>query len=375
MTQTVLQVSLGFKPNMGGLETHLSDLVSVLDANGWRSIVLTYMPITTSAKAKIYENGRGLEVIRIPWIGGWFYKLVANPLLEFAYLVPGLFFVLPFILMIHWEIKVIHSHGLIAGFPAVIWGRIFNKRVLVTTHSIYNFPPNGPYRAVTRWIFNLADVVLTLSRQSSREVTSLGISNFKVRQFTYWVDLNRYKKIKSAKRDLGWENKFVVFFAGRLVEEKGVAILLQAAKSWNRSIYLFVAGTGPLEDEVIELSKQNKNIVFLGRLEPEKMPMFYSGADLYIIPSIHEEGFGRVILESLACGTPVIGSLRGAIPEAMDNSVGRLIDISSESIKQTVEGFYRNRRDLVKLANNCREFAQKRYSCVNAKLIIQSYNS
>lgn len=373
MKPTVLQVTLGFKPNMGGLETHLSDLVSALNKNGWWSIVLTYLPITTRVKAAIYEKTEGLEVVRIPWVRGFFYKLVANPILEFMYLFPGLFISLPIVLLMRSEILTIHSHGLIAGFPSVIWGKIFNKRVIVTTHSIYNFPKKGLYRVFATWIFNQANIILTLSRQSRQEIISLGINSLKVKQFTYWVDLEHYTKVKSAKRDLGWQNKFVVFFASRLVEEKGLKVLLQAAEKWNKNIYLVVAGTGPLESGLTNSSKENKNIIFLGRVEPEKMPVFYSGADLFIIPSIHEEGFGRVILESLACGTPVIGSKRGAIPEAMNNSVGELIDITVENIVKSVNYWYSHSEKLSILKKNARGYAKNHYSIRNADEIIKYY--
>lgn len=84
----------------------------------------------------------------------------------------------------------------------------------------------------------------------------------------------------------------------------------------------------------------------MGGIDSDKLPIYYSAADLLIVPSISEEGFGRVILESLACGTPVIGARRGAIPDALDNSVGRVIDISSESIKQQVEYFYKERKEV-----------------------------
>ena len=93
-----------------------------------------------------------------------------------------------------------------------------------------------------------------------------------------------------------------------------------------------------------------------------------------IVPSTHEEGFGRVILESLACGVPVIGSNRGAVPEAMDETVGKLIDISPRSIKSSVESLFKNRNELKLLSSRARKFAVKRFSESNVKTIIESYS-
>jgi len=371
----VLIVSIGFSPNIGGIETHFDDLVAAISKKKLKNWVLTYKPITTNVKARFFERKGGYtEIYRIPWVSGIFYKLVKNPILEFIYLVPGLFVGLPIFLFLKGkEISVIHSHGLVAGFASVFWGKIFGKRVITTTHSIYHFPKTGIYREFSFWIFNSSDLVLTLSKQSKKEIEQLGISKEKVKVFTYWIDLNRFKRIENAKEKLNLNGKFIVFCASRLVPEKGVGELLKAASLWNKKIRLLMASDGPLKNEVLNYQKKYKNVIYVGRLTQEQLPLYYSAADLFIIPSTHEEGFGRVILESLACGTPVIGSNRGAIPEAMDNTVGRLIEITPENIINAVEYFYKNSVKLEKLSKNARSFAEKRFSEKNAETIIKAY--
>ena len=78
-------------------------------------------------------------------------------------------------------------------------------------------------------------------------------------------------------------------------------------------------------------------------------------------------------MESLACGTPVIGSNRGAIPEAMDETVGKLIKVTPQNIRKEVENFYKNPDELKKLSKNARKFAEKNYSDKNIKMITSSY--
>lgn len=371
--KTVLLVSIGFSPNVGGIETHFDDLVGALTKRNWKVIVLTYKPITTEVGAPFFEK-RGINVMiyRVPWLGGIFYKLVKKPFVEFIYLIPGLFIALPVMLILKGrQISVIHSHGLIAGFVSVFWGKIFGKRVITTTHSIYEFPKSGFYRNFAKWIFGSSDAVLTLSKQSKEEMVRLGVDNEKVNVFTYWIDLKNFRPVEKAKGRLGWREKFVVLFVGRLVPEKGVSQLLDAAKIWNKNINLVVVGTGPLAEKVNKLDKEN--IKYLGRIDNKDLPLYYSAANLLIIPSVHEEGFGRVILESLACGTPVIGSDRGAIPEAMDKTVGELIDVTPKRIKKSVEYFYKNSDKLGKLFKNARKFAMSRYSEKNVETIIKSY--
>lgn len=370
----VLEISAHFSPNLGGVETHLLDLINVLIKRNWQVFVLTYRPLTSEAKWYIYEKQHNLMIFRLPWIPGLFYRLIHHPFLEFLYLFPGLFFVTPLLILI-FDPEVINGHGLVAGFVSVFWGWIFKKRVIVTTHSIYSFPKNGLYREFVKWIFSKSDFVLGLSKQAADEIKSL-IGSAKVDNFIYWIDLNKFKiqgtKLRIKKR-LRWEDKFIVLFVGRLVKEKGVIELLEAGTIWDKKITLIIIGSGPLKKDVEKKCEEHKNIIFLDKIAQSKMPLYYNGADVLIVPSTSEEGFGRVIIESLACGTPVIGSKRGAISEAMDGNVGKLINVNPINIKNEVEYFFTHQNELEKLAGNSREFAEKRYSEKNADKIIKVY--
>lgn len=368
----ILQLTVHFQPNIGGVETHLTDLVNVIIKKGWQVLVFSYKPLTSRVASKAYEKRGLLTIIRIPWLPGLFYKLVHYPLLEFLYLLPGIFIVTP-IILIFTNPSVIHAHGLVAGFVGVFWGRIFGKKIIISTHSIYNFPKEGIYQSFVSFIFRNCDFCLGLSDQATNEIESLGINKAKVKKFTYWIDLEKFKKITDAKGKLGWKEKHTVLFVGRLVSEKGVEVLLDSVKSWDKKISLKIIGGGPLESKVKEAALKFKNVDFIGAVDSDNLPIYYSGSDLLIVPSIHEEGFGRVILEALACGTPVVGARRGAIVEAMDKTVGKIIDISPENIKQTVEYFYTHRNELKKLAYNCRKFAERRFSEKNAEAIVRLY--
>ena len=372
-TLKVLQLTAHFRPNIGGVETHLDDLVNALTKRNWEVIVLTYRPLTTKISWKVYEKFKGLSVIRIPWIPGLFYPLVSFPLIEFIYLFPGLFITTPFVMLLS-NPDVLHAHGLVAGFAGVFWGKIFRKRVVLSTHSIYGFPKKGLYRFFVKWIFNNADFSLGLSKQAVGEILSLGIDKRKVNNFTYWIDLEKFRKIENAKVSLGWKEEFVVLFVGRLIAEKGLNELLESVKSWDKSIRLIIIGAGPLEERIKQAAKQYKNIRFLGVVNQDNLPIYYSGSDILIVPSISEEGFGRVILESLACGVPVIGANRGAISEALTSEVGKIIDISPEKIKEMVEYFYNHKEVLNKLKVKCRSFAERRYSEKNAEEVIEKYS-
>lgn len=363
----VLQLTAHFSPNMGGVETHLDDLVRGLSDHHHDVFVLTYRPLSVKAPWQIFQSDGKVNILRLPWIPGLFNKLAKIPAAEFLYLVPGLFLALPFILVL-FRPDVIHAHGISSGLVAVVWGRLFGIRTILSTHSIYHFPSSGLYRWFSKSIFNTADFILCLSNQSVGEVVSLGVPSSKVGRFTYWIDLQKFKPRDKAasKKILKWNANFVVFFVGRLVSEKGIPELLESAKLFKRGVMLKIAGSGPMENEV--------KIFYVGRVSQHDLPTYYSAADLVIVPSTHEEGFGRVILESLACGTPVIGANRGAIPEAMNDSVGILIDISAENIAMAVNKLFSDKRLTAALARSSVSFAKERYSKSNIEQIVSKYH-
>lgn len=367
----ILQLTVHFPPNVGGVETHLSDLVKLLSKKEWKIVVLCYRPLSTKVGWKMYEYHNNLEIVRLPWFTGLWYRFVSYPLLEFLYLFPMFFFFTPVIILIKNPI-IIHAHGLIAATSAVFWGKIFRKRVIISTHNIYSFPKYGLYRSFAKAVFNNAKRNLCLSKKSFEELKALGIDNASI--FTYWIDLRKFKMIENAKQKLGWKNEFTVLFVGRLIPEKGIDLLLKSIKTWKKEIKLVFVGVGPLEKLLISEAAKNSKIRFLGKVDQDNLPIIYSAADILIVPSISEEGFGRVIMEALACSTPVIASNLGAIPEAMDDTVGRLIDINPQNIKNTVEDFYMHPTKLAILSKNAREFALKRYSEKNGDTIIQSYS-
>lgn len=112
---------------------------------------------------------------------------------------------------------------------------------------------------------------------------------------------------------------FSVGYAGRLVPEKGVRTLLDAVHLLP-GVQLVVAGDGPLGDQV----RQDPQVRWLGNLDRTAMAEFWEQIDALAVPSLTTrqwaEQFGRVIVEAMAHGVPVIGSSSGAIPEVIDDA-------------------------------------------------------
>lgn len=367
-----------FSPNVGGVETHLDDLCGYLGRQGHRVVVITYQPLTTRAAAPRFEDRGNVVIYRLPWFGhNWFHKLEPYPLLEFLYLTPGLFFgSLRYLLRHGREIDVIHAHGLSAALITKFLCKAFRKRGVASTHAFYDLTRRPSLSKLVRWVLSSFDKVLTLSRQSKAELVSIGLPEEKVEVYTYWVDQEVFRPLdrKQCRNELRWGSGFNVLFVGRLIGIKGVSLLLEVARrEENRDVRFAFVGDGPMAQTVQNAAQELPNVSFVGRVENHRLNLYYNAADLLVMPSQYEEGYGRVILEALSCGTPVIASNRGGIAEALDPSVGILVEPTADAISGALRSFRSDQSKLETMRARCLEYAQRLFSERNAALIEASY--
>jgi len=155
------------------------------------------------------------------------------------------------------------------------------------------------------------------------------------------VDLTRFQPNLSrqeARTQLNWpQDRVILFTPRRLVNRMGLDKLLTAVakiKSIIPDVWLAIAGKGPikaaLEQQASELGL-NDSVKFLGFLPDDQLPLAYQAADLTIMPSQSLEGFGLVLLESLACGTPALCTPVGGMPEVLEPFSPDLITASPEA--------------------------------------------
>ncbi len=375
---SVLILTPFYEPNVGGVETHLKDLTDYLKKQRkYRVYVLTYQPITTKAKGAYFERDRNVEIIRIPWVGfNLFHKLEPYPILEFLYITPWLFICAFIFLFLRGKrIKVIHAQGFNAAFMGKFLSGIFSKKLVVSTHAIYEMPQKSLMAGMVKWTLSSADKILTLSQAARRELVKIGLDRSRIDTYTYWIDQEIFRPVSqaAAKEQVGWRDKFLILFVGRLIEIKGTDILLQLAGEVQEDIAFAFIGDGPLAEKIKRDARKMRNVSFVGRVDNCQLPQYYNAADVLCVPSKYEEGFGRVLLEALSCGTPVIASNRGGIPEAVDNSVGVLVEPTASDFYRAILGFYNDKEGLGAKRKVCRNYAMKKFGTANADKILSSY--
>jgi glycosyltransferase involved in cell wall biosynthesis len=114
---------------------------------------------------------------------------------------------------------------------------------------------------------------------------------------------------------------FVIGFIGRLVEEKGVQVLLHAVSKLDGDWRLKLVGSGPYETSLRALCAQlgiEKRVVWAGPVPSAEIPRALNKLDVLVLPSLTrgnwKEQFGRILIEAMACEVPVVGSSSGEIP-------------------------------------------------------------
>ena len=369
MLKTVLIVSPFFSPNIGGVETHLDDLILSLNEAGINSIVSTYMPLSRNVRIESKPEKRGQSVIyRAKWFGiGLFDKIEDKPIIVFPYLFIGL------LLQTFWlthinrnKFQTFHAHGVVAGAIVVILSKIYRKKSVISIHAFYEVVEKLFVKKVFKLIFNKIDVILTLSTQSKNQIISLGIAPNKIHKYTYWVNQEIFN-IRSINLH---KNKTNILFVGRFIEKKGTNLLLELVKLSDKDSYNFtLIGSGPEYEKIKSYEREFSNFNVLHNIPNEELPEYYKKADLLLIPSLYSEGMARVKMEAFSCGLPVIASDTPGLREDFDERYGMLVN-------PTVQEFYSAINEL-KMRNvnpiECRRFAVNTFSKKNAGLIINAY--
>ena len=174
----------------------------------------------------------------------------------------------------------------------------------------------GWYRLFLPILAKRVKIVFTPSEHVKQQVSSrFGIKNVVVTP----NGVNQCRFTPNAKQKTYDLPKCYILFVGSIEPRKNLAALLQA---WNeikdhfKDTWLIIAGTTGHVFKLVNFLHTVERVRFLDYIEEESLPGLYAGATLFVLPSF-DEGFGLSVLEAMACGTPVIVSDGGALPEVI----------------------------------------------------------
>lgn len=207
------------------------------------------------------------------------------------------------------------------GVAAALLGRHFNKPVVITARGsdITLIPQYRLPRTMIRWAATRADGIITVCNALKDEIVRLGIPADRVTSLRNGVDLQLFQPVdRDAARDALGLTQFTLLTVGHLVPVKGQELII-AALPMLAGVQLLIAGNGPdrkkLEDLARHLNVADR-VRFLGALPQAELKNYYGAADALVLAS-SREGWANVLLEAMACGTPVIASKVWGTPEVV----------------------------------------------------------
>jgi glycosyltransferase involved in cell wall biosynthesis len=318
-------ISKQFPPGVGGAETYAHELANGLAERGHDVDVYTQWIDNSEAEADVHENvsvnrickaRRKLVTFETLW-----FSFTARRKIDFD------------------EYDIVHGTMMPASTVAVTPFNDIEAPVILTSHGtsigeVKAVALETPADYLLKYFFHPMNVVMdyVASRDADQVIaisdhayeqltTSYRLNRNNVEMIPHGVDTDRFYP-REGEHPTVDETKTTLLYVGRLGARKGLDLPLKAlARIDSKDVEFLIVGTGRHEETLRKLTQNlgvAEQVRFLGYIPDKELPMLYSSADIFVFPSRYE-GFGLVLLEAMACGTPVIGTDAGGIPTAINN--------------------------------------------------------
>lgn len=252
------------------------------------------------------------------------------------------------------NIDVVHCHTWYSHFGGVLASRLFQCPLILTTHSLEPHRPwkaeqlgNGGYQ-MSSWIertaYEAADGVIAVSKEMKRDVMELyNVPADRVHVIYNGIDPEFYQPtFKPEVLDkFGIDrNRPFILFVGRITRQKGISQLIGAISHIRKDAQIVLCAGAPdtpelaaeCESRIHALQQERDGIFWIQEMMNHKdLRVLYTYATAFVTPSLYEP-FGIINLEAMSCGTPVVGSAVGGIPEIIvDGKTGFLVPLEAKS--------------------------------------------
>ena len=229
------------------------------------------------------------------------------------------------------------------GLAAVLLGKAMKKPVVLSARGsdINQFGGFKSIKPMIRYSLNHSDRAISVCDALKREMVDLGSPANKISVIPNGIDIKGFypEDKKKARRKLSLpDDKNIILSVGSLIPRKGFHVILDAMPEIlqnQEDVHLYIVGDGSyrsfLNDKIRRLNLR-KQVTMVGERPNSELKTWYSAADIFCLAS-SREGWANVIMESLACGTPVVATNVWGAPEILtSHDVGILVERNSGSI-------------------------------------------
>lgn len=243
-------------------------------------------------------------------------------------------------------------------------------------------------KGIEYFLLRSARRIIVLSDYSRDLVVSLfGIPREKILKISGGVDGSVYFPTtdkKKVRESLGLsQDKIILFTVRALIARTGIEELIVAFSKVVKvrsDIILVIGGRGRLRDRIEEMIREknlSETVRLVGFIPSEKLPSYYQAADIFILPTQEQEGFGLVTVEALASGTPVLATPVGGTKEILEPLDPELLFDSTipEAIARGILFWVQQPERLDKVRQQCRDYVMSQYSWdTNAHNLEREFN-
>lgn len=243
------------------------------------------------------------------------------------------------------------------GIAATIIGEELGKPVVITSRGtdINLIPQYKKPRKMIMESSKKAAAMITVCQALKTSMVEMGIEADKITPLRNGVDLKFFTPTdnrESLRSQLGM-NRITALSVGHLIDRKGHHLIIDAMKSLaSEPIDLIIIGDGEKREELKKQVLENgleQRIKFTGALDQQKLRDYYRAADILILAS-SREGWANVLLESMACGTPVVASNVWGTPEVVNSAEAGILmkSLDAQGVTNGVKELLTNYPDRVK---------------------------
>lgn len=333
--------STQYLPTVGGVERYTFNTARLLTERGHDVTV-----VTSSLKGLPQQetDSYGIKVVRVPS-----YPLMKSrfPFVKVTKLLPAM----KEVFADGMDFCVIQTRFYPLSVAAAFVCHRYNVPAVVIDHSTGHMPMGGGIVGKVAELYEHIACRLIKKRTAGfygvSAAVSRWLSHFGVESAGQLYNAVNLEAIQAelAEDPVDFRSKLnlnpdchIVSFAGRLIEEKGVKVLIEAfEKCGFENAALLIAGNGPLYEELAESEKEN--VYLLGSLPHNHTLQLMAQSSVYCLPTMYAEGFPTTFLEAAARHCPVITTVTGGTEEFMpDESYGMQIkDLSADSLARCLK--------------------------------------
>ncbi|MBO5530476.1 MAG: glycosyltransferase [Bacilli bacterium] len=374
-----------YLPYVSGLVTSELMLKRSLESMGHEVFV-----VTANLESFKFINDKKEKVIKVPGL----------PIGIYDARLTGIYSVSAINVIKKWKLDIIHTQ---TEFGIGTFARIVSKQLNIplvhTYHTMYEdyiyYITKGHFDKPSKKLIEYLTKFYCDKTVSELIVPSRKIYNFfnkkydvnkKINIIGTGIDIDRFKKENFNKEDIeDLKNKykiekddFIIGSVSRLAKEKSIDRLIITFKGILEKIpkaKLLIVGDGPDKEELMELAKVNKvdnNVIFTGKVDIEKVQVFYQLMDTFVTFSTTETQ-GLTVLEAMASSVPVLAIKDDSFIDSVEhNKTGYLFNTDEEYIDYIYK-LYSDKKIYKEFSNNSRELSKKHSSEAFGKSVYEVY--